>query len=220
LPDIFDEVEADLRAERTQRFLMRYAGVFVALAVLVVAGVGGWQAWQSYAHRRAALVSDDYQAAQKLADATAADKAGDRAAALAALDKVAAAGAPGYRALALLREAALKADGGDLAGASALWDQVAGDGGTPPTLRDFATLIWAMRHVDTGEPAQVQARLQPLLAPDSAWKALASETEALLQIRQGQTDGARTTLRQLAHDVTAPAGVRGRANGLLQQLGG
>ena len=36
--DIFDEVEEDLRADRAQAFLRRYGIVFIAVAVLVVAG--------------------------------------------------------------------------------------------------------------------------------------------------------------------------------------
>ncbi len=38
-------------------------------------------------------------------------------------------------------------------------------------------------------------------------------------LRQGNTDAARDTLKRLAQDVTAPDGVRGRANGLLARLG-
>ena len=56
--------------------------------------------------------------------------------------------------------------------------------------------------------------------PTNPWHALAQEAEALLDLRQGQTDAARQALRQLAQDTTAPPGVRGRANGLLARLGG
>jgi hypothetical protein len=49
---------------------------------------------------------------------------------------------------------------------------------------------------------------------------LAEEGQAMLALRQGQTDTARTTLKKLSADPSAPDGVRGRAGGLLQQLGG
>ncbi|MBV9811828.1 MAG: tetratricopeptide repeat protein [Acetobacteraceae bacterium] len=216
MPDIFDEVEADLRAERARRFFTRYAGAGVGLLVLIVLAVGGWEAWQYYRARDLLRLSDSYLAAQRLADATPPD----RAAAIDAFGRIAAGSASGYRALATLREAALKADGGDLAGASALWDQVAGTGAVDPLLRDLASLLWVMHHVDSSEPAQVEARLQSLGAADNPFHGLAAEMMALVEIRAGRPDAARATLKQLAADVTAPAGVRGRANGLLQQLGG
>lgn len=216
MPDIFDEVEQDLRAERTKRFLMRYAGVLIGLIVLVIAGAGGWQVWKNHQQMERMRTSDAYQAAQLLAD----NPSPDRPAAIAALAKLAGEGNPGYRTLAELREAALKADGGDLTGASALWDQVAGNSDTPPLLRDLASLLWAMHHIDTPQSGEVAARLQPLLAADNPWHALAGEMQAVLDIKQGETDAARSALKQLAQDITAPAGVRGRANGLLQQLGG
>ena len=43
---------------------------------------------------------------------------------------------------------------------------------------------------------------------------------ALLDIRTGKLDDARATLRVLAADLSAPEGLRGRAGGLLDRLGG
>ena len=44
--------------------------------------------------------------------------------------------------------------------------------------------------------------------------------ERQLDLRQGHADAARTTLRLLSQDTTAPNGVRNRAGGLLARLGG
>ena len=40
--DIFDEVEEELREERMQEFLKKYAAVMIAACFLVIAGVAGW----------------------------------------------------------------------------------------------------------------------------------------------------------------------------------
>ena len=45
MPDIFDEVSEDLRAERAQQMLKKYGGLLVAAAALVLAGTGAWQGW-------------------------------------------------------------------------------------------------------------------------------------------------------------------------------
>ena len=126
--DIFDEVEEELRAERAQQLLKRYGGLIVATMLLIVGAVVGWQGWSWYEARQDRAAAAQYLIAMNLANATAAGsqrgkphrrhchirEIGDRV-------------PEGYATLARLREAALKADAGDLQGATALWDQVAGD---------------------------------------------------------------------------------------------
>jgi hypothetical protein len=215
VPDIFDEVNEDLRAERAQQLLRRYGGLLVALLVLAIAGVGGWQAWRWYASRESAKVAEVYFAAQR----SAAEHTDNHADALAGFARVAQTGDAGMRALARLREASLKADSGDLPGALELWDRVAGDGSADMLLRDLASLFWALHQIDSGDPAVVASRLKQLDQADNPYHPLAEEGLALLALRQGHADAARDILKRLSQDPTAPDGVRGRANGLLTRLG-
>jgi hypothetical protein len=219
--DIFDEVNEDLRAERAQALLKRYGGLIIAVALLIVAAAGGWQAWHWWQARRDMAAGTAFLAAMTAAQATGpAQDAASRTAAINAFDQVAATAPDGYRTLARLRAAALKADSGDIQGAAALYDQVSSDSAADPLLRDLASLLWAQRQLDTGDPARLEARLKALATPDNPWHALASEDLALLDLRQGHTDAAKTTLRRLAGDVTLPQDLRGRASGLLNRLGG
>ena len=219
--DIFDEVEEDLRAERAQNLLRRYGGAIVGAAVVVVVVAGGWQGWRWYQARQDAAAASAYIAAMNLADALppTADAAA-RAPAIAAMQQVVATAPVGYRSLARLRLAALQAAAGQGDAASATWDALAADGGADPLLRDLANLMWAQQHVDNGDPAAVEARLRPLLGLSGSYRPVAQEYMALLYIRTGKTDQARETLRTLVADVTAPEGLRGRAGGLLERLGG
>jgi len=219
--DIFDEVDEELRAERAQQLLKRYSGLIIAAVLVIVGAVAGWQGWHWYEARQDQAAATEYLTAMTLADATAAgSSAASRAAAIAAFDRLTGTAPEGYRTLARLRQAALKAEAGDKAGAASLWDQVAGDSSADPLLRDLASLLWAAHQIDSGDPALVEARLKPLAAPDNPWHALAQEQQALLDMRQGRNDEAKATLRRLAQDTTAPNGVRGRAGGLLNRLGG
>jgi hypothetical protein len=217
--DIFDEVEEDLRAERAQRLLKRYGGVLLALMLAVVAGAGGYEAWRWRRQQH-----DLAAAAEFLRAMAEADKAGavpaERAAAIAGFEQVAAVAPAGYATLARLRAAALKADAGDTAGAAASWESVAADGSADPLLRDLATLLWALHQIDVGDPALIRARLQPLTVSGNAWRPLAEEAEALIALRSGDAESARTAFRRLADDAGAPDGVRARAAGLLNRLGG
>lgn len=216
--DIFDEVDEELREERMQEFLKKYGGLIFAAALLVIGAVAGWKAWGWYEQRRDMEAAALYLAAS--ARTQAAGVAGpNRAAAIAAFQAVAANAPNGYRDLARLREAALRADSGDLQGASALWDQVAADSSVDPLLRDLASLTWCFYHADKDDPGLLEARLKPLAAPGNAWRSLALEQLALLELRQGHTDAARTQLKKLSEDTTAPRGVRGRANAMLARIG-
>jgi hypothetical protein len=219
--DIFDEVDEELRAERAQQLLKRYSGLIIAAVLVIVGAVAGWQGWHWYEARQDQAAATEYLTAMTLADATAAgSSAANRAAAIAAFDRLTTTAPEGYRTLARLRQAALKADAGDKAGAAALWDQVAGDTSADPLLRDLASLLWVANQIDSGDPALVETRLKALAGPDNPWHALAQEQLALLEMRQGKTDEAKAVLRRLAQDTTAPNGVRGRAGGLLNRLGG
>ncbi len=216
VPDIFDEVDEDLRAERARRLLRRYGGTLVLAAVAVVAGVGGYQAWQWYDARQTAGVAQSFIAATQLADSRS---EAEQRRATPLFDAIAKRGGVSYRTLARLREAGLRGQAGDAAGASALWDQVSRDGAAERMLRDFASLQWATANVDAADPAAVAARLEPLTAPDNPWHAMALETQALLALRQGQHGTARNTLRRLAGDPQAPQGVRQQAANLMAQFG-
>jgi hypothetical protein len=216
--DFFDEVEEELREERLNELFKKYAGVLIAAALVVVGSVAGWKAWGWYQDKRDMEAATTY-----LAAATRSQAAGvagpNRTAAIAAFESVAAAAPDGYRVLARLRDAAMRAETGDLDGASALWEQISADTSADPLLRDLANLTWCIWHADKGDPALLEGRLKPLAAPGGYWRALAAEQLALLDLRQGHNDTARTELRKLADDTTAPAGVRGRAGALLDRLG-
>lgn len=215
MPDIFDEV-ADLRADRARAMMRRYGGLLAGAAVLVVIAAGGYEFWAS---RRAAAdlaQATRYLAAQRIA----AGPAPGRAQALPELESLARDGDVGYRSLARLRAAGVKADTGDLAAASALWNQVAADSSADALLRDIATLQWATHQIDTAAPGELTLRLAPLMAPGNPLRPMAEELSALLALREGKTDAARDIYRRLATDTAAPDGLRGRANGLLQRLGG
>ncbi len=222
MADIFDEVNEDLRAERAKQFALRYGWLVALAALLFVAGVGAWQGWRWYAAKQANEVASVYLGAMRAVSGPAVAEGQatpSRITATAEFDRLASSGPEGYRSLARLRSAALHASTGDLPGALAMWDKLSADTAADPLLRDLANLMWVQHQVDSGDPAAIEGRLQPLIAGGNPWRPLALENQAWLAMRTGHNDQAREILRQLAADATAPDGVRGRANGLLAQLG-
>ena len=207
MADIFDEVNDDLRTERAGQLARRYGGLVALVVVLAAVGIIGYEAWRGQQAKQVAAVAAAYMTAIN------AGPGGQ-----AALDRLAETAPPGYRALAQLQAASLRAQADDVPGALAMWDRLANDAAADPLLRDLATLLWAQRQVDSGPAEAILARLQPLFAPTNAWRPLALETQSWVLTRTGQTDQARLILAGLAVDQAAPEGVRGRAAAMLAQM--
>jgi hypothetical protein len=213
--DIFDEIEEDLRAERAEKLLKKYAWLLIAVVVAIIGAAAGWQLWNRHKNQQDAAVAARYVAVQNALEQPGAAKPAQ----LATLDKLAADAPEGYRTLARMRAAGLKADSGDLPGAITLWNAVAADSDADPLLRDLASLQATERELDHGDPGQLEARLKPLADPGNPWSALAREQLAVLDLRQGKVDAARKTLQTLSSSLESPAGLRARANALLIGLG-
>lgn len=214
MPDLVDEVNEELRAERAQRLTRRFGGLFAAVALLVLAGVGGWQGWNWYEARQAGRTAEAFLATTRDAAAEGADT---RAIAtrMAGLANDA---PPGYRVLTRLRAAALAADAGDKPAALTIWNTVAADSGADSLYRDLATLMWATHALEPANAVEVRARLAPLAG--GAWGASVKELLALASLAAGQNDEARRQLTELARDDAAPQGVRDRAQRLLTGIDG
>jgi hypothetical protein len=217
--DIFDEVDEELRAERVQSLLKRYGGLIIAAALAVIAGAAGWQAWHWWQAKQDMVAAQHYLTAMTMADAAAAAGPANTKVSVAAFDALTRAGPDGYRTLARLQAAAQKAEAGNKEGAAALWNDVASDTAADPLLRDLASLLWCQNQIDSGDPGLLTSRLTALAGPNNAWRPLAKEQLALLDLRQGKTDAAKTTLRALMQEPTTPAGVRERVASLLERLG-
>ncbi|WP_419757814.1 tetratricopeptide repeat protein [Acidisoma sp.] len=215
--DIFDEVDEDLRAERMSRFARRYAIGFMVLAVLLIAGVGGWQAWLWHRHQEDAKAATAFIAV--LDQAAQHGSAADREALARKFGAVAQSAPSGYATLARLNEASLLADAGKQAAAEAVWNGLINNGSLNPVLRQVATIGWAAHAIDTAEPSLIQARLETLAAEGSPWRPVALQYLALLDIRLGHKSEAARTLLEVANDISTPDDMRRMANGLAQALG-
>ncbi len=212
MSDIFREVDEDLRRDRAEHVFKKYGGAMIAAAVLLVAGTGGYTAWRNWQQSKqqqdtAALVTAISQTAQgpeKGIEALAA-YAGTAEAGMAALAQ--------FNAAALLQRQGKPTD------AAAIYDRVAANGAIDRAYRDLASLLGTMQRVETGDPAQLTATLQPLTAETSPWRFTARELTAVLAVRAGDTAKARGLFQQLADDQQAPSGVRSRAADLASLYG-
>ena len=215
VPDLIDEVDEELRAERGKRLAQRYGGVVMGALLLAIAGVGGWEAWRWNEGRLAGQAAQGFLATARDAAAEGADlrASAERFTAIAQ-------GAPaGYRTLARLRAAALLAETGQTEAAVAAYDALSRDTDTDVLYRDLATVLWGLQALNTGEASQIEARMVPMAAPGATWRASAREVQALAALKRGDAEQARRTLQSLTTEAATPQALRERAGRLLQGLG-
>jgi hypothetical protein len=211
--DVFQEVDEELRRDKAADLWKRYGNYIVGAAVAIVVGTGAYVAWRDYSQSQAAQQGADFFAAAALA------AAGDREKAIPAFDALARDGSSGYAALARMRKAALKADGGDRAAAAAIFLSVADDSGVARELRDASRLLAALQTIETLDPAELERQLAALRTEANPWRYTALEIAATAAVRAGDNAKARELFARIADDPAAPTGARGRAAEMIAALG-
>ena len=214
MADIFQEVDEELRQENYLKLWRKYGGVLIGVVVAIIVVTAVYVGWR------------DYRTAQRLEEGARFVEAVDLAAseqteaALAALASLAQEADTGYATLASLRQAALLADGGDVAGAVAIYDRIAADADVDRGFRDLAVILSTLSTLETSAPDAMLARLGPLTSEGNPWRHTALELSALVAQRTGDAGRAREIYAGLADDAEAPPSLRSRATEMLATLGG
>lgn len=211
MPDIFDEVQEDLRADAARRMARRYSGAAAAAVVVILASTGAYVWWQNREKASQEAVATEYLAASDAADHGKPDAA-------AGLAAIAENGPEGYRTLARLRLAALDWQEGRHDKAVAAWQAVADDGSAPTILRDLATLTRLQHQADTGNPAVLKQQAEALTAPENPWRPMAEQVIAMLDLRAGKPADAVAIMKRLTIDPAASPGLRQMAGDLAQTI--
>ncbi len=211
MADIFHEVDEEVRRERLKKLWERYGVYLVALAVLVLLGIGGWRFYDYWESRKAAETGAAYQAAMALSEA------GKHREAAEAFARVASEGTAGYRALARLREAAEMA-GSDRKAAVATFDALAADTGIPQALRDAAAVRAANLLIDGATYDELRARLEALAEGNRAFRHSARELLALSAWRGNDSTNARRWSEMILADGETPPAIRSRVDVLMALL--
>jgi len=212
VPDIFDEVDEDLRADQARRLLRRYGGVLLVAMGLTLVGVGAYQWWHDKQEVAINAVATRFMAAQEQAKK-------DPKGAQPVFAALANTGPDGYRLLAKLQLAAIEWDQGQHDSAIAAWRAVSDDTKAPQLMRDLATLISVQHQIDTGDAKALKASLGPILGSPSRLRPLASQASALLDLRLNHAQEAQAIFKSLATGADTPDGVRQMARDILITLG-
>lgn len=208
MSDIFHEVDEEVRRERLKKLWEQYGNVFIAVALLIVIGIGGWRLYQWWDAKQAAEAGMQFEAAIRLSEQGKHDEAA------AVFTKLAAEGTAGYRTLARFRiaqELAAK----DPQAAVKAYDVLAADRGIGQPLQDLAEIRAALMLVDTAPYEELRSRLEPLTVNDRPFHHTARELLALSAWRAGDPTASRRWIDFILTDAQTPASVRARVEMLM-----
>lgn len=207
MSELFSEVDEDLRREQLKKLWDRYSLLIIVLAILIVAGVGGWRAYSYLEGKKAAEAGAAYDRAAELAEQN------KHAEAEAAFTKLAGEAPAGYRTLARLR-AAGEAATRDPQAAVKLYDDISADRAIAAPEQDLARIRAGALLVDTMPYEAVQTRLEPATTNTGTYRHSARELLALSAWRAGNAAATRQWLDMIASDAETPASLRTRAEAL------
>jgi hypothetical protein len=211
-PDIFREVEEDIRREQLARLWDRY-GVYVLISALVIVfGVALHNAWNWWSARQAAENGAAYARAVKLLDDGKADEGAQE------LSRIVSAAPGGYRMLARLRLTALDAAKGRTTDAVAAYDAIADNATADEIFRGLARIQAAALRLDLAGWSEMKQRLDQLNTPESPWRHSAKELLGLSAFRTGNTSEAERLFGEVLNDADAPGDLKQRAEMMLALL--
>ncbi len=207
MSEIFDEVQEEVRREQLKRLWERYSILIVAVAVLIVGGVGGWRGYLYWEAKQAQAAGAQFEAAAALAEQK------KSAEAEAAFLKIAGEAPQGYRTLAKFRAAAELATR-DAPGAIKLYDQIVADRNAGATEQDLAALRAGALLVDTAPYAELKTRLEPLTGLTRTYRHSARELLAVSAWRNNDMTAARQWIDTISTDALSPQSLRSRMEAL------
>jgi hypothetical protein len=205
--ELFDEVDEEVRREQLKKLWDKYSIYIIALAILIVAGVGGWRAYQYFEAKKAAEAGAAFDKAVELSEQNKHTEAE------AAFNELAAKAPSGYRTLARLRAAGEMATH-DPQGAAKLFDEIAADRTVAAEFEELAKIRAAGLLLDSTSYSNLLQRLGPSTSAGATFRHSARELLALSAWRNGDSTAARKWLDMIAEDGETPPSLRSRAEAL------
>lgn len=208
--DIIRDIDEEMRRDAFLSRVRRYAWVFLLVVVVVLVIVAAGYFWQNRQASMRSAQAGELSSALTLAET-------DAEAARAQLEALVAGSSGGNAIVAGFELAEIEARAGDTEAAAAALEALAEARGGDAYAKT-ASLFSAYTELDTAEPASLLARLDPLIAEDASFTALAMELKAQVLIRTGDQAGALALLDQLLARDGLTRDVAGRVQALRDSL--
>lgn len=208
------EVDEAVRQDRWMSIWKDYSVYIIGAAVAVVVGTSAGVGWQTYQESQRSATARDLAAATTL---LAEDQPAEAASAFNALAESA---GGGVGVVARLRAAEAEKQAGNDSAKLDILSALAADGDVGALYQNLAELLAKQEAFDSGNAQELIGEIDRAATPDNPWRASLLELKAIAQMKAGQTDEARATLKTLLDAPGTPSNLVRRAGELLNALGG
>ncbi len=207
------EVDEAVRQERYKALWDKYGVYVLVLAVLIIVGVAGYNAWTFWRHSEAQKAGATFTEALTLDDT-------EQAKAKEMLEGLSKTGPGGYRVLARFQLAAADAKAGKIDEAVAAYDALAKDSSVDRILQGVAALQAASLRLDKADFSEMESRLKPFIDQNSGWRFSARELLGLSAYKHNDMREAERQFSALLGDQGTPRSLRERADMMLALIMG
>ena len=209
--DILDEIDEEIKQDKVFQWWKKFGPYVLGLVGAVIIGSAGYYGWLEYQKQKIEERSHQFAQAVELRNQ------GDEEGAAQALARVADT-SDSYAMLASFERAKSLVNLGNIEDAVAVYDKVANDTAVDGLYRELATVFSVMQQLDQGDPELLTNRLSPLTTEGKPFRFAALEMTALLAIRSGDIDKAKSLFADLEKQEELPGQMKARAGEYLTAL--
>lgn len=206
------EVDAELKNDQIRELWQKYRFLLFGLIVAIIATVIGCELYDSWQSKLRTAESDKFETAVLTA------YQGQPDVALNNLTELSETGKTAYQYLADLKQAGILIGQGKQTEAFALLKKLMNDTSVPDDLRSVARLSLAGHQMDTANPSDIQALLQPLLSAQNPFYGSAAELMALTYLKQNNPEGAKNIINQALNSEVVPVNMKQRLMEILSVI--
>jgi hypothetical protein len=210
--ELIHEVEEQLKWERFEKLWKDYGSYIVAAIVAVIVGVSVYVYWNHSQLKNQEELSEGYTASLQLLGKGQTKEALEKLKTLEGDVK-------GYGSLARFISASTLMENPETRPqAIAIYRDMINNRSVERNYRNLAIIFLVMAELDTGDPKELTKLMQETSIGTNMWPETTSELTALVAIKSGDMELAKSILQELKENKNASQGVRLRASALLQNL--
>lgn len=206
------EVDEDLKNDNLQQFWKKYGLLIIVAVVLIVSVTVSFETLKALREKKNQAWSDRYEQALNL------QVQGEYDASLKVLDDIIAGKHKIYSSLAKVQHANVLFEQGDSEEAVKELEKIVSDMNVNESLRDVTAVKLAMYKFDFATRDELNSLLNPLVAKEGAWSAVAKEILAMLEVREGNVEAAEKLYQEILTTPNLPEGFRYRVQDMLSML--
>lgn len=206
------EVNEDVKNDNLKKLWDKYGLFIVLFVVIAVTAAVSFETIKSWRDAKYQAQTENYLMALQPSE--------NYENTLKALEKIAASNNGIYSELARIQIATVLFEQGKNSEAEIMLKSIADNDELNSRIRNLAALKLATYKIDTATRAEMQELLQPVIDADDSWSPLATDLLAMVAIRDGDTETARTLYTSLLENGNISDNFKSRIQDMLSTLNG